>query len=535
MTFPTLPELLELNEGENCEFKQAAHAYEFDRLAQYLCALSNNGGGFVAFGVTNNRPRQTTGSAAFPQPEDTRRALIEKLKINVDFRLHNDGGKRVLVFAAAPRPVGMFTLHNNTPWTRRGDSLVAMTTDEQHRIFMESGHDFSAETCAKAVFEDLDLEAVENFRKRWAMKSGAQGVAALSPRQLLLDCEALAPGGVTYAALILFGRREALGRLLGNCEVVFEYRSSEASGPAAHRVEFRQGFFAFFDRLWELVNLRNDRQHYQDGPFVFDVPTFDERIVREAVLNAVSHRNYQLAGSVFVRQYATRLLVESPGGFPHGITPENILNRQSPRNRRLADILLRAGLIERSGQGMNLMFERSIRQSKALPSFHGSDAWQVNLTLDGVMQDPKLLVFLNKLGDEALATFGMDDFLCLDAIRRGEKINPETNPNIEKLLELGAIERAGHKKFMLGRKFYAFTNSKGKYTRLRGLDRETNKQLLLKHIRDNADTGSTYQEFEQVLPSFSRNQIQWIIKKLKKQGLIFNVGQKRGNKWYPTI
>ena len=127
------------------------------------------------------------------------------------------------------------------------------------------------------------------------------------------------------------------------------------------------GFFACYDRIWELVNLRNDKQHYQEGFFVFDIFTFNERVVREAILNAVSHRNYQFGGSIFVRQYRDRLVVESPGGLPFGITLDNILDRQLPRNRRIAEILSLCGMVERSGQGMNLMFELSVQEAKPLP------------------------------------------------------------------------------------------------------------------------------------------------------------------------
>ena len=76
------------------------------------------------------------------------------------------------------------------------------------------------------------------------------------------------------------------------------------------------------------------------GMVVYDIPTFNERVIREAVLNAVSHRNYQLAGSIFVHQYRNRLVLESPGGFSLGITPENILYRQAPRNKRIAVIFV---------------------------------------------------------------------------------------------------------------------------------------------------------------------------------------------------
>lgn len=214
---------------------------------------------------------------------------------------------------------------------------------------------------------------------------------SLSVDQLLRDCEAITNDRITYVALVLFGKRESLGKHLPQAEIVFEYRSSEASGPASQREEFRVGFFSSYNRLWELINLRNDKQHYQDGFFVYDIPTFNEQVVREAILNAVSHRNYQMGGSVFIRQYQGRLVVESPGGFPNGISLESILDRQLPRNRRIAEILALCGLVERSGQGMNLIYELSIKEAKQLPDFTGTDEDFVSITLNGLVLDTKML------------------------------------------------------------------------------------------------------------------------------------------------
>jgi len=180
-----------------------------------------------------------------------------------------------------------------------------------------------------------------------ARKVGRTDVETLTNAELMVD------GALTYAALILFGTRASLGRFLAQAELIFEYRSSEASGPAADREEYREGLFLWQDAIWIKINLRNDRQSYQDGLFRIELPTFDEVPVREALLNAVTHRDYRLGGSVFVRQYAHRLQVVSPGGLPPGITPSNILDQQNPRNRRLAEALGKCGLIERSGQGMN--------------------------------------------------------------------------------------------------------------------------------------------------------------------------------------
>ena len=86
---------------------------------------------------------------------------------------------------------------------------------------------------------------------------------------------------------------------------MFEYRSSDASGPASQREEFQLGFFSCYDRIWELINLRNDKQHYQDGFFIYDISTFNERVVREAILNAVSHKLWK----AFHKQFYAKLIV----------------------------------------------------------------------------------------------------------------------------------------------------------------------------------------------------------------------------------
>lgn len=532
MKVPEIDWLLEAKEGENIEFKRAENVFEFDELAKYACALANRGGGYVVFGVTDKRPRQVVGSRAFEQPERTRKGLMDRLHLLIDFHLLQPEGKRVLVFEVPPRPIGVPIQDKGIAWWRAGDSLVEMPMEEMRAIFAEVGHDFSADICKDAELVDLDETAIEVFRQRWIEKTNQASLANLSVRQLLQDCEAIPSKGITYAALILFGRREALGRLLGQAEVIFEYRSTEASGPAQQREEFRLGFFSFYDRLWELINLRNNKQHYQDGLFVMDVPTFDARMVREAVLNAVSHRDYQLGGPVFVRQYQHRLEVDSPGGFPPDITLENILDRQSPRNRRIADILARCGLVERSGQGMNLMFELSIKQAKALPDFKGTDRMHVCVTLDGVVQDPNLLTMMERIGMETLQSFSTGDFLVVNHIRREQPVPDGLKDRVPRLLELGVIERVARGKFILGRRYYAAVGKKGVYTRKCGLDRGTNKELLLKHILENTATGSKMDEFYQVLPGLTRSQIQILLRKLRAEGRIFLDGNTSAARWY---
>ncbi len=530
----TVEELLEAKEGEEYQFKEAKRRFDSKEAARCCCALSNCGGGMLVFGITDKRPRRVVGSNAFEQPERTRSDLIEKLKVMVDFHLYEYEGKRVLVFEVAGRPLGLPVQVDGVAWWYNGDSLIPMPEDIRRKIYAETGIDFSATVCDAATINDLEENAIETFRKNWAAKSGNKRILSLSAEQLLRDCEAIVDEGITYAALILFGKRSALGKYLPQSEIIFEYRSSNASGPASQREEFRVGFFACYDRLWELINLRNDKQHYQEGFIVYDIPTFNERVVREAILNAASHRNYQMGGSIFIRQYQDRLVVESPGGFPNGISLDNILDRQSPRNRRIAEILSLSGLVERSGQGMNLIYELSIMEAKQLPDFTGTDDDFVNITLNGLIIDKRMLNVINKIGNEQLEQFSTGDFLVINALYYDNSVPENLRPCLKHLADVGIVEHVARNKYVLARDLYEAVGKSGVHTRMVGLDRDTNKELIVKHIRENGDKGTPLKEFLQVLPGKSRSQIQVLLRELRMAGRIYCKGKTSNARWYVT-
>ncbi|PKO22715.1 MAG: transcriptional regulator [Chloroflexi bacterium HGW-Chloroflexi-1] len=527
---------LDAKEDEHLEFKEAKCRYDFEKLVKYCVALANEGGGTIILGVTDRHPRRVIGSQAFQNLERTKAGLIERLRLRVNAVAIQHPEGRVIVFSVPSRPAGMPIQYGGAYWMRAGEDLAPMTSDLLKRIFDEVGSDFSAEICVGASLGDLDSVAIQQFRAMWQRKSDNKALDVISDEQLLADAELIMDGKITYAALILLGTRQVLGKYLAQAEMIFEYRSSEASGAPQQREEYRQGFFAYQDNLWNRISLRNEVQHFQHGFFVFDVPTLNEVTVREAILNAVSHRDYRLAGSVFVRQLPRRLEVVSPGGFPPGINLDNILWRQAPRNRRIAEVFARCGLVERSGQGMNLMFEECIKESKPTPDFTGTDDYQVSVTLSGEIQDPQFLRFLEQIGRERLATFTTQDFLVLDLVRREQPIADQLKERLPRLIDEGVVETIGHgrgARYILSRRFYGFVGKKGVYTRKKGLDRETNKALLVKHIGDNQREGSQLAELLQVLPALSSHQVQRLLRDLKSEERIHIIGRTKGARWFP--
>jgi len=528
-------EWLEAEEGARFEFKEAKTSSSFEELVKYCCAIANEGGGRIILGVSDRRPRMVVGSSAFDNLERTKQGLIERLHIRIDVEELNHDGARVVIVHVPGRPIGMPIQYQGAYWMRAGDSLAPMLPEMLKSIFEESGADFSAEPCRSSSMTDLDRGAIDDFRRRWARHSDNAGLASLGGAKLLADAELLVNGIPNYAALILFGTSTALGRHLAQAEVIFEYRAKEANIAFQQREEFRSGFFLYYERLWEIVNSRNEVQTYQDGLFRWEIPTFDEQVVREGILNAISHRDYRLGGSVFVRQYPRRMDIVSPGGFPPGITAENILERQYPRNRRIAEAFQRCGLIERSGQGVDRMVSQSIKQSKPLPDFRGSDAHQVALTLRGEVQDPAFVRFLEKLGQEKLRSFGTQDFLVLDHVRRERPVPRELVDRVEGLVDAGVLERVGRgrgARLLISRSLYAAMGATGAYTRKKGLDHETNKALLVKHLTDSGKQGCPLRELQQVLPALSSRKVQGLLRELLADSKVELKGSRRWARWF---
>jgi aspartyl-tRNA(Asn)/glutamyl-tRNA(Gln) amidotransferase subunit B len=392
--------------------------------------------------------------------------------------------------------------------------------------------DFSAELVPSADVAIFDASAIAEFRARWRKKSGNAEIDEWVDVKLLEEAGLTVDGHPTFAGLVLLGTESAMARHLANAEAIFEYRSSEGSIPYQQRKEYRRGFFTWADEIWNLVNLRNEVQTFRVGLFKYDIPTFDEDSVREAILNAVAHRDYREEGSIWIKQFPRWLEIDSPGGLPEGITPENMLVRQKSRNRRISEALAKCGLVERSGQGMDLMVRRSILQGKLLPDPTASDPHHVVLRLSGEVGDPRFLRYLERVGDEQLKSFSTDDILTIDLIHREQALPERLEPRLPRLIDAGVIERSGRSKLILCRKFYAFLGETGVHTRKKGLDRETEKELLLKHLREAGDGGAPLKELLQVLPHRTRDQVRAMLNELRDERRAYSRGQRAAGRWH---
>lgn len=434
-----LNQLLVKSESELLEFKEGKDNFGYDKLTCYLAALANEGGGRLVLGVSDERPRRVVGSQAVQDLDKVKLGLLSDLGLRVSVQEFDHPDGRVLVLSIPSHPPGRPVQYKGRYLMRSGESLVAMTPDVLQRIFREGELDFSGTVCDGATLADLEPEAIETFGRLWAQSSVNSEIGRMDQVQLLEDAELTVDGDVTYAGLILLGTSKSLSKFLAQAEIIFEYRPRESAIPFSDRREYRVGFLRAQDAIWQTVNLRNEIHQYQEGLFMRRIPTFNEAVTREA---------------------------------PPGITPENMLYRQYPRNRRLAEALARCGLVERSGQGADRMFSETVKESKPLPDFSRSDEHHVQVVLRGEVRDPQFLRFLEEVGEQTGLSFGVSELLVLDLVHRDQPIPEHLHNSLESLVESGAVERHGRgkgRRFILSRHFYSLAGKDGVYTRKKGL------------------------------------------------------------------
>lgn len=414
-----LYELSLLKESEDhVEFKEAKRDFNFNGgkhtdpkerrhcILGYVAALANEKGGRLVFGMHDQRPHYVVGTT-FEEGnlgalED---AIYEKMQIRVrideEFEPSKDApdSKRVIIFNVPSRPIGKMLKFEGVPLMRTGESLREMSDEEMYKILSEQEPDFSAKECKGLTINDLDHKAVEVMKQKYAEKNENPGFESVTDKQALSDLDLLEDGKLNYAALVLLGKSKAIKKYLPQYNVVIEYRNDPASIQYDDRIEIQQPLFLAVDEIWAYINqpTLNPQVHISENAYIFDIKLFNKETIREAVLNAIAHRSMIVQNDVVIKQSPTELTITNAGGFPIGVDKSNVLTVNStPRSKRLAEVLQKTGLVEKSGQGVDKMFTNCIMEAKPLPDFSGTDNYQVSLKFRTEIRDVPFLIYIRQ-------------------------------------------------------------------------------------------------------------------------------------------
>lgn len=470
----TIEELRHLREREDhVEFKEAKRNYPFaggqksdhsERrhcVLGYIVALANERGGRLVLGMSDSYPHNVVGSDfALNKVGELEDEIYKRLQIRIHaeelYEVVDDKKLRVLVIAVPSRPLGKALRFEGVPLMRVGESLREMDDQEYFSIISEQDADYSAHICRELKLDDLDNDAVTEMRRLISTNRNRPSVESVPIASLLSDLRLLTADGLTYAALLLLGKSEKIAQLCPQYNVVVEFRSSHESTRYTARKEFRKPLFIAIKQIWDYLNqpASNSMLHVADMPVIIDVPAFNEETVREAIINACIHRSLQMNGDIFIKQYPDMIEITNPGGFPYGVNRGNILTvNSSPRSRLMAEVVEKTGLIERSGQGVDIMYANCISEGRELPDYSKSDDYQVSLIIRSEIQNPTMLLFVRavKLEGVALNVFSL---LNLYYIQR-HLIDDVYEEETKAMLKNGLIAPHAYYKYVLGDGYFA--------------------------------------------------------------------------------
>lgn len=533
------------------EFKSDQKGGLSDRdLVEAIVCLANAEGGTLYLGV--EKDGAVTGLDSKHLNISGLPALIENRtspSVHITARILTEDGKAVAAIDV-PMCREIVATSDGKCVRRRLDQsgepqcMPFLPRDFAARLSQFGTYDFSAQLVPDIRPDALD--PVERARLRRAIETNAladKSLLRLSDDELdgALELTKLENGTrrVTYAGLLTIGREDVIRRYVPNHEVAFQ----AFNGTKVTVNEFyRDPLIRVQEQLETYYRAHVVEQEVQVGMFRVGVPNVDAQAYREAVVNALTHRDYTARGQIYIQWKDDVLTISSPGGFLEGVTPDTILTvPPTPRNPVLATVFKRAGLSERTGRGVDLIYEGLVKYGRPVPVYSRSNPTSVIVDISAAEANLKFVELIttaqNKRG-QALPLNALLVLNVLSELRRGSStevaealrvLDPSTvRQQLELLVEAGLVEAHGVKKgrtYTLSAALYGQMGKKTDYVRQAGITAARHKGMILEHV---GTYGSIKRDEVMSMCGLSPDQATKLLTKLASEGVLLRHGTKRG-------
>lgn len=407
-------------ETEELEFKpwNGSAKDNLPTIIEYVVCFTNARGGTIVLGVADRirgRTKAIHGCKQYDTDTLTNQiydATTPSIHVQIE-ELHIKEGTLLLIHVAAGNKDTAYGTIQGLYKIRVGTSCRGLPPSEFIRYRMSIGvMDWSAERIEGLTISDLDSLEIERYRNVLRAQAPESDLLRLSNEELLKAIGALENGKICNAGALMFGNSEVIKSKFPQQEVQLVGYKSPLD---VYRENYKQTILTMLDRLAELLllPLYNPIQSLQVDLFMIDVQRFPKEVLREAILNAIVHRDFTEQGQVYIRLEKDELTISNPGGFIGGITPKNILTHEPrQRNKRLAEIIEKSRLVERAGFGRRRIFIPMLSFGKRMPVYH-ADEHSVTLTLYGGGFNERIARFVSKKRNIGME-FGIADLIILN-------------------------------------------------------------------------------------------------------------------------
>ena len=528
----TLPE----RETMEIEFKSDVKKLSDSDLVDAVVAFANTNGGSLYLGIEDNG--SVTGLNEQHKDITQLAAYIANRTVPpVSVKAEILDSEQPVLLIQVPKSRSIVAASNGKIQRRRlkadgtPENIPMYPYEISTRLSELSLLDFSAQPVPGARYTDIDPLERERLRKIILAYNGEKNLLELSDEELdkalqfvVTTADQLVP---TYTGLLLLGKAEKIREYMPTAESAFiMMRGTDVTTNES----FFLPLLAAIEKITDFISARNTSEEMEMGMFRISIPEFDPRAVREAVVNAFVHRDYTQLGRVLVKLDADGLSVSNPGGFIEGVTYQNILTVEPHgRNPVLADALKRIGLAERSGRGVDRIFEGSLLYGRDIPDYSESTSRTVKLFIPRGVPDKRLVALISEEQKRTGSPLPLNSLLVLNVLKNNHRMSladmshecaiPESKlkTTLERLTESGLIDAMGSgrgRAYVLSAKAY---KDPIQHVRQTDIDAVRYKELVITLARRKEYiTRRDVIELLHVSPS----QAYRLLKKLVKEGLL---------------
>ena len=530
--------LISHKESEVVEFKKAENNFDFDDLGKYFSALSNEANlrglefAWLIFGYDEKKHKivgtsYKNGESAlnnlkhdFAQHTTDGQTFREIVPIEVD-------GNRILMFKIPASPRNIVMKWKGIAFGRDGESLKPLNQSKMDEIRHQTPEpDWSAELVPNATIDDLDEVAIAKARKMFKKvhsRIPAEEVNRWSTEEFLSKCELMVDGKLTRAAIILLGKMFSDSKLRpAVAEVTWTLRDEKQD--VVDYEHFSVPFILTVDEI--LAKIHNLTLREMPGGTLFPdtMKQYDDYTIREALHNCIAHQDYTMRQRINFVENPGFLYYANGGSFIPG-TLENALATNGPqrffRNACLCKAMVHFNMIDTVSRGIKKMFTEQMERRFPMPDYE----------IDNEKKEVAVRIYGNAINERYTKllkdndNLTLHDCISLDAIQKGHRIDEEI---AQDLMKRGLIEgEAPNYTISLG--VAKASKQLPGYTRVRGLERDKLKQMILQYIQnagsDGAKRDAILEYLQGTLPSrntYEQNEtlIYHLLSELRKAGLI---------------
>ena len=389
------------------DFKPWQSAKDAMKVAiEYAVCFANAEGGVIVFGVadrTRGRTKAVHGATGYDL-DTWRRGIFDATRPNLTVEVEElsvpDGTGKLLLVRVPQGSTPPYGTAQGLFKKRVGKNCMPLDPHgfAQAQIAM-GAVDWSGQSAEGIQPQDLDPVEIARARNILQRINPESELLKLDDPGFLVGLGAIRQGHVTRAGFLLFGRDHQLSASCPQHQIHYVYEASDIQ--VLRNDSYRFGLLNVLERIESaFTGPANPEHEISVGLFKLRVPAYPIEVVREAVLNAMTHRDYSNPGEVLIRHTRRELVVTSPGGFLADITPHNILRHEPiSRNRTLAEAFEKLRLVERAGIGRRRIFIPLLSFGKRVPQYE-TDGTRVTLRIFDGSVDERMAALVAKWRDQ---------------------------------------------------------------------------------------------------------------------------------------